>query len=132
MRDLAPSSPEASSPAVTDEMVEVATDAMQEADYQIQRAVARGEGPDNEYEIMARAALEAALGQPAAPAWRTRDSAPKDGTEFIACNPGYMPFSMCWHDGAFIHQDPVDGWVSPPFELWQPFPAAPAVEGQKL
>ena len=63
--------------------------------------------------------------------WKPRETAPKDGSEFIAGSPGWASFSAQWRDGHFVHIDPDDGWIVPPFELWCPLPTPPASqEGQ--
>lgn len=60
-------------------------------------------------------------------AWQPRDTAPKDGFEFIAGSPGHAPFSAQWQDGRFIHIDPEDGVIVLPFDMWRPFPQPPAL-----
>jgi hypothetical protein len=60
--------------------------------------------------------------------WQTIDSAPKDGTEFIACNMGFQPFSCVYHDGQFIHIEPDGEIIAYPFTHWMHLPAPPEPE----
>lgn len=58
--------------------------------------------------------------------WREdMENAPRDGTEFLACNIGYQPFSCRFWQGTFFHFDPDDGPIQYPFTRWQPLPSAP-------
>lgn len=73
---------------------------------------------DHEYELTRlRSALEAREWQPAG-------TAPKDGTEFIACNIAFQPFSCQFWQGQFVHFEPEDGPIHLAFEAWSPMPAA--------
>lgn len=61
--------------------------------------------------------------------WQPMDTAPRDGTEFIACNPGFAPFSCrCDSDGFFVHMSEDGIPIAYPFTRWRPLPAPPESE----
>lgn len=62
--------------------------------------------------------------------WQPVETAPRDGSEFIACNRGFAPFTCRFWQGGFVHYDFDDGVIRYGFELWQPLPApAPQEKG---
>ncbi len=67
--------------------------------------------------------------EPSAEGWRPAETAPRDGTEFIACNLGFAPFTCRFWQGGFVHYDFDDGVIRYGFELWRPLPPAPPREG---
>jgi hypothetical protein len=57
--------------------------------------------------------------------WQTMDSAPKDGSEFIARTaPEFSAFSCFWDSSAFVHYDKDDGFIRYSPKEWMPFPRA--------
>lgn len=63
--------------------------------------------------------------------WQPAETAPRDGSEFIACNRGFAPFSCQFWRGEFVHFEPEDGPIYYSFELWQSLPApAPQEKGR--
>ncbi len=62
---------------------------------------------------------------PTSPAsvWQTMDSAPKDGSEFLAKCGDFLPTS-CFFDGrTFVHYDHDDGLIAYPFTAWLSYEA---------
>jgi len=77
-------------------------------------------------EIAARALLSR-LRAGAQEGWRPMDSAPRDGTQFLAFEKGR--YFNCWceydpYEGGYFWMDDADSEPSP--NLWQPLPAAPS------
>lgn len=67
---------------------------------------------------------------PAPPSgWNEADTAPTDGSEFIACQRGHAAYVCQFWRGDFVSFDPDDGVVLRTFDLWQPMPVSPAKLG---
>lgn len=84
-------------------------------------------GPEELIQAIATALATAEReGMKRAAEWQSAETAPRDGSEFIACNRGFAPFTCRFWQGGFVHYDFDEGVIRYGFDLWRPLPTPPS------